>query len=264
MKIKTALILLICLNLILCASSQKKLEKSREKDPLYQYNMGLFFLNQGNTDEAIKHFNKALALKSDYDLALCMIGLAHSMNGKFNEAINYLKKALSISPGLTEAHNYLGVVYQELGLLDEAEKEFMIATLDKTYLSRDNPYYNLARIYFARDKLEEALNYVNKALEISRNFRMANNLKGMILEKQLKYKEAIESYKMALKNLETETALSRNVAMDYYVSINFSLAVAYFKNNELDKAKEIFINIYPGVTDPEMKLKIEQYLKAIK
>ena len=264
MKIKTALILFICLNLILCASSQKKLEKSREKDPLHQYNMGLFFLNEGNVNEAIKHFNKALALKSDYDLALCMMGLAHLMNGKLNEAINYLKRSLSISPGLTEAHNYLGVVYQELGLLDEAEKEFMIATLDKTYLSRDSPYYNLARIYFARDKLEEALNYVNKALELNKNSRLANNLKGMILEKQLKYKEAIESYKAALKNLEMEKALSRNVAMDYYVSINYSLAVAYFKNNELDKAKEIFINIYPGVTDPEIKLKIEQYLKAIK
>ena len=264
MKIKTALILLICLNLMLCASSQKKLEKAREKDPGHQYNMGLFFLNDGNIDEAIKHFNKALAIKPDYDLALCMIGLAHSMNGKFNEAINYFKKSLSLNPGLTEAHNYLGVAYQELGFLDEAEKEFMIATFDKTYSSRELPYYNLARIYFTREKLEEALSYVNRALEMNRDFRMANNLKGMILEKQLNYKEAIESYKTALKNLETETTLNRNVAMDYYVTINFNLAVTYFKNNELDKAKEIFIKIYPGATDPEMRLKIEQYLRAIK
>lgn len=251
MRHKIFLIVLICLNLTLCASPQKKIEKVREKDPQYQYNMGLFYLNEGNINEAIRYLNDSLSLKPDYDHALTALGLAYSMKGDFKESIKYLQKSLTINPSLTEAHNYLGVAYQEIGLLDEAEREFRIAIMDQNYPSRFLSYYNLARLCFTRNMLKEALEYIERALELNKNFRMAYNLKGVILEKQLKYDEAIESYKKALRNLEQD------------VDINFNLAVAYFKNNELSKAKEIFEKIYPRVTDANMKTQIEKYLSIL-
>lgn len=252
MRYKTFLIILICLNLALCASPQKKIQKSREKNPQHQYNMGLFHINEGNIDEAIKYLNKALSLKPDYDHALTALGLAYSMKGDFQESIKYLKKSLSINPSLTEAHNYLGVAYQELGLLDEAEREFRIAIMDQNYTSRFLPYYNLARLCFTKNILDQAMEYINNAIELNRTFHMAHNLKGLILEKQLKYKEAIESYKKALKNLEQD------------VDISFNLGVAYFKNNEFSKAREIFEKIYQRVTDSNMKTQINKYLDIIK
>lgn len=252
MKLKLPVIFFICLNMILCASPQKKAEKVKTQDPQYQYNIGLFYLNDGNIDEAIKYLHKAISLNPNYDHALCSLGLAYSMKGNFEESVRHLKKCLSISPNLTEAHNYLGVAYQEMGLIDEAEKEFRIAVLDINYKSRNLPYYNLSRLYLTKGNLQEALNYVEKSLEISNNFRMAHNLKGIILERLLRYEEAIESYKKALMKLEGD------------VNINFNLAVAYFKNSELEKAKEIFKKIYPKVTDPEMREKIDQYLRILK
>jgi len=264
MKLKTALFLIICLNLLFCASSQKKIERAREKDPEYQYNLSLVHLRNGNIDEAIRILNKAIALKPNYNHALCTLGLAYSMKGEFQESINQLKKCLNIDPSMTEAHNYLGVAYQELGFLEEAEKEFKIAILDTNYKSRELPYYNLARIYMARGNHQEALDHIDRALLFNANFRLANNLKGMILERQLKYAEAIESYQKALKNLQADQSVGSDLAVEYWVTINFNLGVAYFKNNELQKAKDVFVSIYPRVTDPEMKKQIEQYLKVIK
>jgi tetratricopeptide (TPR) repeat protein len=265
MKLKTALILIICLSLVVCASSQKKLIREREKDPEYQYNLSLVHLRNGNFDEAIRILNKALALKPDYNHALCTLGLAYSMKGEFQESINQLKKCLDIDPSMTEAHNYLGVAYQELGFLEEAEKEFKIAILDNNYKSRELPYYNLARIYLTRGNLQEALDHIDRALLFNADFRLAHNLKGMILERQLKYAEAIASYQKALRNLQADATMdSSELAVEYWATINFNLAVAYFKNNELQKAKNIFVSIYPKVKDPEMKKQIEQYLKVIK
>jgi tetratricopeptide (TPR) repeat protein len=265
MRLRTALIIIICLNLIVCASTQKKLKKEREKDPEYQYNLSLVHLRNGDFDEAIRILNKALALKPNYNHALCTLGLAYSMKGEFQESINQLKKCLDIDPSMTDAHNYLGVAYQELGFLEEAEKEFKIAILDTKYKSRELPYYNLARIYLTRGNLQEALDHVDRALLFNANFRLAHNLKGMILERQLKYAEAIESYLKALRNLQADSSMgSADLAVEYWVTINFNLGVAYFKNNELQKAKDVFVNIYPKVTDPEMKKQIEKYLKDIK
>jgi len=265
MKLKTALILFICLNLVVCASAQRKLQKAREKDPEYQYNLSLVHLRNGDFDEAIRILNKAIALKPDYNHALCTLGLAYSMKGEFKVSLNYLKKCLDIDPSMTEAHNYLGVAYQELGFLEEAEKEFKIAILDTNYRSRELPYYNLARIYLTRGNLQEALDHVDRALLFNANFRLAHNLRGMILERQLKYSEAIESYQRALRNLQADATMgSAQLAVEYWVTINFNLGVAYFKNNEPEKAKSIFVSIYPKVTDTEMKKQIEQYLKVIK
>lgn len=252
MRVKLTVIIFICLNMLLCASPQKKVENARAKDPVYQCNMGLFYLNEGNIDEAIKYLNRALSLNRRYALALNSLGLAHSMKGNFAESVKYFQECLAVNPSLTEAHNYLGTVYQEMGFVDKAEKEFRIAALDENYKSRELPYYNLARLYLLREKLQEALEYVEKSIEINTSFRMAHNLKGVILERQLKFSEAIKSYKKALKNLEGD------------VDINFNLAVAYFKNNEFSKAKEIFEKINPRVTDLEMKEKIDRYLRMIK
>ena len=157
MKNKTALILICCLSLSFCAAPQKKLERAREKDPRYQYNMGLFYLNSGQVDPAIKHLNESLNLDPRNYLALNALGLAHSMKGELQQSVKYFMECLKINPTLAEAHNNLGSVYQEMKLYDKAEDEFVKASLDTQYSSREMPFYNLARLYFIQDKFQEAL-----------------------------------------------------------------------------------------------------------
>ncbi len=111
-----------------------EVQRAREKDPKYQYNLGLFYLNQSNVDNATKYFVKALALDTRYYLAWNAIGLAHSMKGRLDESVKAYQKCLEINPQFTEAHNNLGTVYQELKQFDQAEQEFKKA-LDRSHLS---------------------------------------------------------------------------------------------------------------------------------
>lgn len=252
MKLRIFSIFIICLNLLLCGSAQKEIQKSREKDPQYQYNLGLFYLNNNNLDEAIKYLDRALSLNPRHYLALSARALAYSIKGNFQEALASFQKCLEINPKFTEAHNYLGTIYQEMGLIDKAEEEFKKALSDKSYSSRDLPYYNLARLYFSQDKLEEALDNVQKSIQISNRLAMAHNLRGLILEKLARVPEAISSYEQAIKIVPDD------------VNFSFNLAVAYFKNGEFAKAGEIFERISTKVSDEETKNKISEYLKLIK
>jgi len=249
---KLTLIIFISLSMILCASSQKKITEARKKDPQYQYNMGLLYLNEGNIEEAIRCFNKAISLNPRYDQALNSLGLAHMMTAKFQEAVKYFEKCLEINPALTETHNYLGVAYQEMGFIDKAEKEFRTALVDEKYKSRDLAYFNLGRLYVIKDRLQEALEYVEKAIGINSRNVQALNLRGIIYGKLNNFPEAVKSYMQALKYMPND------------VDLNFNLAVAYFENNEYLEAKIIFEKIYPQATDPEMKKKIREYLNIIK
>ncbi len=257
MRYKLIFIIFICLNFIICASAKKNIDDARKNDLRYQYNMGLFYLNQGSIDEAIEYLNRALDINPRYDLALYALGLSHSMNGNFEESVKHLQNCLKINPTLTDARNALGTIYQEMGLLDQAEKAFRIAISDENYTSKDNSYYNLARIYMTKANLQEALNYVERALGINKSMVMAHNLRGIIYEGLNDLEKAIDSYRIALDTLSED-------ARENDVDINFNLGVTYFKNNEFDKAKVIFEKILARVIDPAKRAEIGQYLKLIK
>lgn len=251
MKTHITLIILVSLTLCFCASPEKKVEEAREKDPRYQYNVGVFYLNNGQPDEAIKYLNRALQLQPGFDVALDGLGLAYTMKGEFQTAANYLEKSLAVNPRLTDAHNHLGSVYQEMGMLDEAAQQFRLAIADETYHSRELPYYNLARLYYIQEKNEEAMEYVDRAILVNKRLVMAHNLKGLIYERMEKYQDAVSCYQTALKLAPEE------------VNLMYNLASALYKNGDLERAKEMFIKLRPRVADPEIKANINKYLDLI-
>jgi len=252
MRWKTALLLAACVGLTLCASSEKKIVQAREKDPKYQYNLGLFHLNGGNIPEAIIALNKSIALSATNHLAWNALGLAQAMSGEFEEAIRNYQKCLAINPRFSEARNNLGTVYQELRFPDKAEAEFKLAAQDETYASRELPLLNLARLYFSQDKLDPAYENVQRALQLKPRFALALNLKGLILEKKDDLGGAILAYEQAVNAVPAD------------LTFNYNLAVACFKKGEYVKAKEVFEKISNQVTDLETRDKIAQYLKIIK
>jgi Tfp pilus assembly protein PilF len=251
MRTKVLAVLSICAALAFCASSQAKVQKNRAKDPNYQYNLGLFYLNQNNVDEAVKYFVKAQTLDTRFYLALNALGLAHSMRGRLDESVKAYQKCLEINPRFTEAHNNLGAVYQELKLFDKAEAEFKAALLDLGYQNRELPYFNLARLYVLQGRLDEALENVQKSIQIKPRLAMAQHLRGFIFEKRNSLDEAIASYEAAVKIVPEDVAFS------------FDLGVAYFKNGDYARAKEIFLKISGKIADAETRDTISRYLKII-
>ena len=256
MRAKSTIVLLLCATLSVCASTQQKTQRAQAKDPKYQYNMGLVYLNQSNMDAknidvAITYFVKALSLDTQYYLAWNAIGLAQSLKGNLPESAKAYQKCLEVYPEFTEARNNLGTIYQELNQPDKAEAEFQKALMDPSYVSRELPYCNLARLYLTQDRLDLAYEHVQKALRIKPRLAMAHNLKGMILDKENKPEEAVTSYEQAVKIVPED------------ILFNYNLAVAYYNLKEPAKAKSLFLKISPHVVDPEMKVKVSQYLKDL-
>ena len=252
MKYKIPVIFFVSLSLIVCASSPKRLEKKRENDPQYQYNVALVYLQNDKYDDAMKYLNKSLSLRPNFDLALNTVGIIHFIKGELEQAREYFEKCLVVNPEFTESRNYLGSVYQELGHLDKAEAEFKKAITDKTYHSRELPHYNLARLYFLKGNDAEALELVNAAIEINDRMVMALNLKGGLLERLGQLQEAILSYEKALNIRPGD------------INLSYNLAVAYFKSDRRAEAKTLFEKIYPNVKDEETRSKIDEYLKVLK
>ena len=249
---KSLLLGALCLVFIFCAATESQKARENENDPQYQYQKGVVALRYGFEDEAIKYLNQAIALDPKYFQSYKLLGLIYFQKKNFEQAAEAFQKCLEIKPDLVDVHNQLGRVYWEMGRAGKAEEEFK-----KAFALDGNPgaSYNLAEIYFKQEKLELALDYIQKCLLKKGEWAKAYNLEGVILNKMGRFSEAIQSFKKAVQ-------ISANEADEAVYSLN--LSVAYINNKEYEKARSLLENLLPQVKDEMIKAKIKEYLKMIK
>jgi protein O-mannosyl-transferase len=109
---------------------QATLDKNPECYMAYD-NLGCILLDTGRPQEAIKQFERALRIKSDYIEAHNDLGEALFKIGRHQEAIDHFKKAIQIRPDKILAYNNLAVAYSNMHrsseAVDAAQKALNIA-----------------------------------------------------------------------------------------------------------------------------------------
>jgi tetratricopeptide (TPR) repeat protein len=161
-------------------------------------NLGIVAAREGNTEEAIRDFRRALEIDPDFLIALVNIGNAYRRQKRWDEAkgvleraielspedadANYglgmvfaelndtdqaydrLQKALAARPDYPEALNNLGVLYVRTHRLGDAEKSFRESIrLGPSY---DQAYLNLARLYELEHETEKARTVLGELLKL--------------------------------------------------------------------------------------------------
>jgi protein O-mannosyl-transferase len=132
-----------------------------------EVNLGSVLREEGQTDEAIGHFQNALKINPTCVVAQNNLGDALFEKGQADEAIGYFQKALEIDPNFAPAHNNLGVALLQKGQLDRAIVQFQKAI--EIYPNFPQAYYSLGGILFQKGRLNEAVNQFQKVLEITPN-----------------------------------------------------------------------------------------------
>ncbi len=123
-------------------------------------NLGNILQIGGQFHEAITCYQKAIDLKPDFVEAHNNLGNIFKIKGQFQEAINCYQKAIDLKPDFAEAHNNLGNVQEELGNLDLAQGQWLVAS----ELSPETPLYWLKANLFFSD-IYENQGEINKARE---------------------------------------------------------------------------------------------------
>ncbi len=98
---------------------------------------------------------------------------AFQYQGDLNQAITFYKKALRISPEFTEAYNNLGSAWITQGRLTEAQRCFQKALLMNPLYAE--AYNNLGSINQNQGKLKEGIFCFRKALEIKPEYPEAHS-----------------------------------------------------------------------------------------
>lgn len=242
-------LLVLCLLVISCASTQSKTEQMQAQDFQDQYERALVAMRYNLFDEAIKYLNNALSLSPNHYHSHYLLAVVYAQKGNYKEAAAAFEKSLELKPGNAEAHLKLADVYRQLNLLDKAEEHYKKAfSLNNSAAAS----FNLAVLYYERGELDQALAYVEKSIQAGNLSADVFNLQGVLLNQMKRYSDAIISFQNVLK-------IDPNHAV---AAIN--MAVAYFNINDLNKAREILLKIRPNVQDQKLKDRINELLEKIK
>ena len=103
-------------------AAQLKLECTEEYN-----NLGCIMETQGNFQEAVLLFQRALHFMPDYAIAHCNLGATLAKQGKFQEAAASFQQALYCKPDYVEAHYQLGKTLKNMGRIEEAISQYQKA-----------------------------------------------------------------------------------------------------------------------------------------
>jgi tetratricopeptide (TPR) repeat protein len=119
-------------------------------------------------------------------------------DGNHQEAIEHYEKALAIAPAMYTARNNLASLYLEQHRFDEAESQLKKVIAENH--ADANAYFNLANVYLLTNRLREAIDSAEEGLKRQPQSGLGEFLMGSVLVKEGNAKEAERHFRLALGN----------------------------------------------------------------
>jgi len=193
---------------------------------------------------------KSVRLATEMDGEELKKGIEEYGAENYEEALELLQKASEQQPGSSVVAFYLGLTYKQTGKYKEAAKRYRDALLFTPPVL--DAYTELIEVLYNLNELKEAKEWIAKAEK--NKIKPANIafLKGLVLVKEGKNKDAINAF---LKAKELAPSLSQ--------SADFQIAMVHTKERRFAKARETLKALMNVDPTSELASFAKEYEKSI-
>jgi Flp pilus assembly protein TadD len=139
----------------------------------------------------------ALSVTQNNEVALNLMGIAESKQGRIDDAITYWEQAVALAPRYAHAQANLGAALFRKGRLDESIEHTREAIRAKPDLA--GAYLNLGAAFGAKGRLDDAIAALNEAVRLMPNNAQAHYNLGFALAGKGRFDDAIAQYQQAAR-----------------------------------------------------------------
>ena len=115
---KSFLVLFLIFGFLRCANKEKQAEK--------HFKQGFGYQDQGNLDQAVEEYKKAIELNPNYLKAYMNLGAVYMQQEKYDQAIEEFNTVIKLNYYYGKAHYNLGYIYLLQGEKEKAQEELKI------------------------------------------------------------------------------------------------------------------------------------------
>ncbi len=156
------------------------------------------FLAANDVAQALKYLSLAEKKLPKDPQVQYYLGLAYEIRGLPNEALAHYQNAIALKPDYSEAYNNLGTFYAARNDFIKAEEYYRKALANPAYETPFFGFYNLGRLNEKRGDLEAALKDYDQAIRLLPSYGAAFYRKGVVLESLRRTDEAKEAFSQAV------------------------------------------------------------------
>jgi tetratricopeptide (TPR) repeat protein len=127
---------------------------------------------RGELDTAVTLYRRSIGTWPTAE-AHTFLGWTYSFLGRLDDAIAECEKAIAVDPSFGNPYNDIGAYLIEMGRLDDAIPWLEKATKAERYESPHFPWFNLGRVYVAKELYNSALECFTKALALRDDYAAA-------------------------------------------------------------------------------------------
>lgn len=185
--------------------SLKKLERSiilEKRDPAVHRLAGLNCVVLERYDAARSFLEAAAELVPGDPMAHYYLGRLYYTIQRFPQAVTEFEQAVKLNPTFVKGHDNLGLALEAVGNEEAAIKAYQkaIELIGQQKLPNEWPYLNLGKFLSTKNRFQESLQLLEKAVEINPKSAEACYLLGKVLNKLGRDAEAMESLKHSASN----------------------------------------------------------------
>jgi len=174
-----------------------KIKQNDPHHPNSYLKLSRLYERQGELKSALETAAEGYRLNPDSDALLTAVVQAHVRRNEHAKAIGICEKRIRDNGRDVVAYDLLGWIYVELGAFAAAEKTLMAAIkIEPTWPS---PHNNLARIYLAQGRRQEAVEKYEVALKANPQNAATYLSLGLLYENNREFHKAMRVYEKALR-----------------------------------------------------------------
>ena len=126
-----------------------------ESQTAVHYFRGISYAIKGQYDQAISHYNQAIAIDPTFASAYTSRGVAYAQSGgQYDQAISDFSRAIEISPQFAKAYKDRGFAYYKKGQYDQAISDYGKAI--EIHPKFADAHFNRAVAYYSKGEYEKA------------------------------------------------------------------------------------------------------------
>ena len=182
---------------------------------------------QGQLPEALRQVEALLEQFPDTPVLYLIMGRIAFDRGELTLAVESYQRATDLDPYYADAHNDLGVIFQQMGKHEAAVEALeKVVAIRPDYASAHN---NLANALKSLERLDDSINSYQKAIVVDPNYAEAHTNLGILLKHIGRYEESIASLSRALA-LKPDDVLALSSLGGCYVGLKrFADAISCFR-----------------------------------